>query len=85
MITDAYLIDEFVKDGTDICFVICLVAKDGQKDAYFCRMIAPNTFYAYERILLTPNVEMDDFLKMSKKLKGVRVYASEKTQKSEMR
>lgn len=74
-----YLIDEF-RAGSETCFV--LVLDDGKEwDAFFTRIIAPNTFYAYERILLLPNCNMKEFLKYSKELKGVRVYASKATAK----
>lgn len=76
-----YLIDEF-RAGSETCFVLVLDYEDGKdRDAFFTRIIAPNTFYAYERILLLPNCNMSEFLKYSKELKGVRVYASKATAK----
>lgn len=77
-----YLIDEF-RAGSETCFVLVIDYEDGKKerDAFFSRIIAPNTFYAYERISLLPNCNMNEFLKYSKELKGVRVYASKATAK----
>ena len=76
-----FLIDEF-RVGNETCFVLAVDYNNGERtDAFFTRLIAPNTFYAYERILLVPNCNMNEFLKDSQELKGVRVYASKTTAK----
>ena len=86
MIKAIYLIDEFVEPSGVPTMVLADVKfqYDPENDrdiyhshkGYFARLIAPNTFYAYEGILLDVGIGFDRFLKHTCPLKGARLYVS---------
>lgn len=87
MIQAIYLIDEFVEPSGIPTMVLADVKfqYDPENDrdiylshkGYFARLIAPNTFYAYESIRLDAGIiSFDRFLENTCPLKGARLYVS---------
>ena len=85
-----YLIDEFTElDGRPV-FVIADVkttldddtGRERYKDhaCYFARLVAPETFFAYERVTLGSNVDFGSYFERMCEMKGACLYVSAKAQ-----
>jgi hypothetical protein len=85
-----YLVDEFTDfDGRPV-FVIADVITEFDEDTgrekyknhmcYFARMVAPETFYAYEKVKLGSNVDFEVYFQRMCEMKGACLYVSTKAQ-----
>lgn len=86
--TILYLVDEFTDfDGRPV-FVLADVETEFDDDTgrerykdhacYFARLVAPETFFAYEEVTLGSNVDFESYFKRMCEMKGACLYVSTK-------